>query len=101
MVNKQLSLILASVLMLVLISGLAMSSDQDAGNGGAVKQLVLGTTDEVKNLNVDDGVFNTYREAFLTKSLVRVDASGKYVPALAESWETEDASKWSSIWRRT
>jgi len=94
MVNKQLSLILASVLMLVLISGLAMSSDQDAGNGGAVKQLVLGTTDEVKNLNVDDGVFNTYREAFLTKSLVRVDASGKYVPALAESWETEDARKW-------
>jgi len=54
----------------------------------------------VEDLNVDDSIFNTYREAFITKSLIRTDASGNYVPALADSWETEDAKNGSSIWSR-
>ena len=94
MIKRLRLLIVATVLMWVLISGLALSSDQEAVGGYVVKQLVLGTTDQVENVNVDDGGFNTYREALLTKSLIRVDASGKYVPALAESWETKDAKKW-------
>jgi ABC-type transport system substrate-binding protein len=68
---------------------LVISQDQATAKPEAVSKLVIGTTDHVEDINVNDGIFNTYRETFLTKSLIRVDQSGNFVPALAESWETE------------
>ena len=94
--NKKLQLLLkASVVFCILLSGLGLAQDQATEKSEAVIKLVIGTTDQVEDINVNDGKFNTYREAFLTKSLIRVDPSGNFVPALAESWETEDARKWT------
>jgi peptide/nickel transport system substrate-binding protein len=87
-------LLVASVLCCILLSGFALAEALAQDKAKAVDKLVIGTTDQVEDLNVDDSTFNTYREAFLTKSLIRVDASGDYVPALAESWETKDAKTW-------
>ncbi|OPY49846.1 MAG: putative ABC transporter periplasmic-binding protein [Methanosaeta sp. PtaU1.Bin112] len=85
----------ASIVFCILLSGLAFAQDRTTAKSGEVSKLVIGTTDHVEDINVNDGIFNTYREAFLTKSLIRVDQSGNFVPALAESWETEDAKKWT------
>lgn len=85
----------ASIMLCILFSGLALAQSQASDNSFAIDKLVIGTTDQVEDINVNDGIFNTYREAFLTKSLLRVDSSGDFVPALAESWETEDAKKWT------
>jgi peptide/nickel transport system substrate-binding protein len=87
-------LLAASALLCLLLLGSALAEDQSQAKADAISRLVIGTTDEVKDLNIDDSIFNTYREAFLTKSLIRIDASGKYVPALASSWETKDAKRW-------
>lgn len=87
-------LLAASALLCILISGFALSDVQSQDRIGTVDKLVIGTTDHVEDLNVDDSIFNTYREAFITKSLIRIDASGNYVPALADSWVTKDAKKW-------
>ncbi len=94
--SKKLQLLLAaSVVLCILLSGLALGIGSMTGKSETVSKLVIGTTDQVEDINVNDGIFNTYREAFLTKSLIRVDPSGDFVPALAESWETEDARKWT------
>jgi len=94
--NKKMQLLLAaSVVLCILLSGFALAQNPATGKSEAVSKLVIGTTDQVEDINVNDGIFNTYREAFLTKSLIRVDPSGNFVPALAESWETKDAKKWT------
>ncbi|MDD2753995.1 MAG: ABC transporter substrate-binding protein [Methanothrix sp.] len=93
--SKRMQLLLAaSVVLCILLSGFALAQNQAVGKSESVSKLIIGTTDQVEDINVNDGIFNTYREAFLTKSLIRVDPSGNFVPALAESWETKDAKKW-------
>lgn len=93
--NQMLLSLAASVLLCILLSGFALAQSPATDESKAVSKLVIGTTDHVEDINVNDGIFNTYREAFLTKSLIRVDPSGNFVPALAKSWETEDAKKWT------
>lgn len=83
----------AVTILCVLLSGDAMALG-NAPSEANVPRLVIGTTDQVEGLNVNDGIFNTYREALLTKSLIRMDPAGNFIPALAESWETDDAQKW-------
>lgn len=83
----------AALILCALLSGASMALEKTPSKAN-ISGLVIGTTDQVGDLNVNDGIFNTYREAFLTKSLVRVDSKGNFVPALAESWETDDAKKW-------
>jgi peptide/nickel transport system substrate-binding protein len=86
--------LLKAILMLcIMLSGTTLAQDK-ASPAADVPRLMIGTTDQVEDLNINDGILNTYREAFLTKSLVRVDPSGNFVPALAESWETDNAQKW-------
>ena len=87
-------LLKAFIILCVLLSGDALALDNALLEAEA-SRLVIGTTDQVEDLNVNDGILNTYREAFLTKSLIRVDNAGNFVPALAESWETDDAKKWA------
>lgn len=70
----------------------SQSSDSDETT---IEKLVIGTTDQVTDINVNDDSFVTYRETLLTKSLIRVGADGSYVPALAESWETTDGKVWT------
>jgi len=94
--SKRMQLLLAaSVVLCILLSGIALAQNQAVGKSEAVSKLVIGTTDQVEDINVNDGIFNTYREELLTKSLIRVDPSGNFIPALAKSWETEDAKKWT------
>ena len=82
--SKKMQLLLAaSVMLCILLSGFALAQDPATDKSEAVSKLVIGTTDQVEDINVNDGIFNTYREAFLTKSLIRVDPSGNFVPALA------------------
>jgi len=93
--NQKRLILTASVAFCILLSGLALAQNQATGKSEGVSKLVIGTTDQVEDINVNDGIFNTYREAFLTKSLIRVDQAGNFVPSLAESWETKDAKKWT------
>lgn len=94
--SKKIQLLLeASVMLCILFSGLALAQGQANSGSFAIDKLVIGTTDQVVDINVNDDIFNTYREALLTKSLIRVDPSGNFIPALAESWETDDAKKWT------
>ena len=94
MINQRQLFLAASIVLCILFSGLALAQDQATSRSEGVSKLVIGTIDQVEDINVNDGIFNTYREAFLTKSLIRVEPSGGFVPALAESWETADAKKW-------
>jgi peptide/nickel transport system substrate-binding protein len=84
----------AFALLCVFLLGISLASGSDTESSFVIDKLILGTTDQVDDINVNDGIFNSYREAFITKSLIRVDPSGNFVPALAESWETSDAQKW-------
>lgn len=93
--NKSIRIFLvASIIFSVLICAVAIAQSATIDSSSVIDKLVIGTTDQVEDINVNDGIFNTYREAFLTKSLIRVDPSGDFVPSLAESWETDDAQKW-------
>jgi peptide/nickel transport system substrate-binding protein len=87
-------LLKATLMLCIMLSGTTLAQDK-ASPAADVSRLMIGTTDQVEDLNINDGILNTYREAFLTKSLVRVDPAGNFVPALAESWETDDAQKWT------
>lgn len=99
--NQKRLILTASVAFCILLSGLALAQNQATGKSEGVSKLVIGTTDQVEDINVNDGIFNTYREAFLTKSLIRVDQAGNFVPSLAESWETKDAKNGHFTWSRT
>jgi peptide/nickel transport system substrate-binding protein len=63
-------------------------------NAGSIDTLIIGTTEKMSNINVG-GDLDTYRDGILTESFIRMDASGEYVPALAKSWETQDAKTWT------
>lgn len=84
----------ASFVLCIFLLEFALVPIPVAANSFAIDKLVIGTTDQVEDINVNDGIFNTYREAFLTKSLIRVDPEGNFIPALAQSWETDDAKTW-------
>jgi len=93
--NKVCVILDVSILLCILLSGSAQGNSSGDAGTYPIDKLIIGTTDQIEDINVNDGTFNTYREALITKSLIRVDQSGNYVPALAESWETDDARKWT------
>ena len=84
-----------SLIFCLLLSGLPMVQGEERSDNYAIEKLVIGTTNQVEDINVNDNTFTTYLETLLTKSLIRVDQSGNFVPALAESWETDDAEVWT------
>ena len=84
-----------SPILCILLSGLPMVQGEERSDNYVIEKLVIGTTNQVEDININDNTFTTYLETLLTKSLIRVDQSGNFVPALAESWETDDAEVWT------
>jgi peptide/nickel transport system substrate-binding protein len=75
----------------------AESTDAD-GDGGASqdKSFVIGIPGSLSTLDVNQeaGILNYYSSAIVNEGLVSIDNSGKVIPALAESWEDENATVW-------
>jgi peptide/nickel transport system substrate-binding protein len=90
--------LIASLLVIVLLASVAVTwtfynTGSKPNNAGSIDTLVIGTTEKISNINVG-GDLDTYRDCMLTESLIRLDSTGAYVPALAKSWETQDAQRW-------
>jgi peptide/nickel transport system substrate-binding protein len=68
------------------------------GEGDAAKSgpFVIGIPGALSTLDVNQeaGILDYYISAIVNEGLVSVDNTGKVVPALAESWEDENASVW-------
>jgi peptide/nickel transport system substrate-binding protein len=86
-------LIIAVLIVASIGAVLMIRSDSDDDDGSGIT-LVVGTTEEVTNINIG-GDLDTFRDYFLTESLVRMNSEGDYVGALAESWNTSDSITWT------
>ncbi|MGI6647607.1 MAG: ABC transporter substrate-binding protein [Bacillota bacterium] len=81
-------------LILVLPGYSLFRADQEP-NANSVSTLTIGTTMDVKGINIDDYYFGIMRGALTHLGLVAFDEPGNYTGALAESWESQDAQIWT------
>lgn len=68
---------------------------EDNQNGYPVGTLTVGTTMEVKGINIDDYYFGIMRAMLTHKGLASLKQNGDFTGELAESWHTEDALTWT------
>jgi len=75
-------------------SGSASAGSDEGTSGG--KSFVVGIPGSLSTLDVNQeaGILNYYIGAIVNEGLVSIDNDGKVIPALAESWEDEDATVW-------
>ncbi|MDR1293313.1 MAG: ABC transporter substrate-binding protein [Clostridiales Family XIII bacterium] len=73
----------------------AESTDGD-DVASADKSFVIGIPGSLSTLDVNQeaGILNYYSSAIVNEGLVSIDNSGKVIPALAESWEDDNATVW-------
>jgi peptide/nickel transport system substrate-binding protein len=68
------------------------------GEGGAPSgtSVVIGIPGSLSSLDVNQeaGILNYYAGAIVNEGLIGIDNTGKVIPALAESWEDENATVW-------
>lgn len=86
------SLLLGLVLVL---PGCSMFQADPEPNANSASTLTIGTTMDVKGINIDDYYFGIMRGALTHLGLVAFDEQGNYTGALAESWESQDAQTWT------
>ncbi|NNG02175.1 MAG: ABC transporter substrate-binding protein [Desulfobacteraceae bacterium] len=60
-----------------------------------IERLTIGTTMQVKVVNIDDYYFGTMRAMLTHKGLIRIGEDGRFTGDLARSWETTDAVTWT------
>jgi peptide/nickel transport system substrate-binding protein len=60
-----------------------------------IERLVIGTTMEVRSIDLEDYHFGTLRHLVTHQGLVRLDEDGRFSGDLAESWRTDDARTWT------
>jgi peptide/nickel transport system substrate-binding protein len=61
----------------------------------AIEKLVVGTTMEVRSIDIDDYAFGILRGLMTHLGLVRLDERGEFGGDLAASWRTDDARTWT------
>lgn len=61
----------------------------------AIEKLVVGTTMEVRSIDIDDYAFGILRGLMTHLGLVRLDERGEFGSDLAASWRTDDARTWT------
>ena len=66
-------------------------SNEDEGH---IPKLVIGTVMEVSDINYFDRGLDRLKLMATHFGLVRFDKDGEIVPALAESWDTDDLKRW-------
>lgn len=71
-----------------------------AGEQYPVDRLVVGTTMEVKNIDVADYYFGVMRGMLTHLGLVALDEKGEFYGDLAESWRTDDGKTWTFFLRK-
>jgi peptide/nickel transport system substrate-binding protein len=73
----------------------ATSSGSDEGTGDG-QSFIVGIPGSLSTLDVNQeaGILNYYISAIVNEGLVSIDNDGKVIPALAESWEDENATVW-------
>jgi peptide/nickel transport system substrate-binding protein len=83
--------------LLVVLAGLTAPARPGlcAGSLTPLEKLVVGTTMEVKSIDLDDHYFGTLRHLVSHQGLVRLDERSEFVGELAESWRTDDARTWT------
>ncbi len=88
---------LKPLVLLLLLVGLEASAPFGlrAGPLMPMEKLVVGTTMEVKSIDLDDYYFGTLRHLVSHQGLVRLDERGEFAGELAESWRTDDARTWT------
>ncbi|MEO3785762.1 ABC transporter substrate-binding protein [Actinocorallia sp. B10E7] len=71
----------------------APASGPAGGNGGELKELKVALPGSLSSLDAskEAGIMNYVVALLCQEALVGVDANGKLVPALAESWKSDDA----------
>ncbi len=60
-----------------------------------LEKLLVGTTMEVKSIDLDDYYFGTLRHLVSHQGLVGLDERSEFTGELAESWRTDDARTWT------
>ncbi|AFD00552.1 ABC-type dipeptide transport system, periplasmic component [Methanocella conradii HZ254] len=71
-----------------------VNGNTSSNTGYNIKKLVIGTTFQIADININDVRFSEIRKALTHQGMVRIAPNGTYVPALADSWETKDAKTW-------
>jgi peptide/nickel transport system substrate-binding protein len=93
------------VLGLIAAAGVLTHRPGYAQSQPSIEKLVVGTTMEVKSIDIDDYYFSTLLHLMSHQGLVKLDEHGELAGDLAESWRTEDARTWTFtlktgvIWR--
>lgn len=59
-----------------------------------IATLTIGTTMEVKKIDIEDYYFGIMRGMLTHMGLIQLNEQGDFSAGLADSWETEDASTW-------
>jgi len=95
--------VLAKRLLAISLAILFALSFIACGNGDSNEEdtqkdeLVIGISGAISSLDVNQeaGILNYYIAAIVSEGLVGLGNDGKVVPALAESWDSEDAKVWT------
>lgn len=62
---------------------------------GRVAKLVVGTTQQVTDTNINDYYYGILMLELTHQGLVRINSTGDFAPELAKSWETQDMKRWT------
>lgn len=75
-------------------SGSTPSSEPPADSGAEIDNVAVAFPGSLANLYIgtESGILNYYLASAVQEGLVGIDPEGKVVPALAERWETPDAT---------
>jgi len=60
-----------------------------------IERIVIGTTMEVKGLDIDDYYFGIMRATTTHMALIKLNEQGEFAGDLAESWQTDDGRVWT------
>ncbi|OPY26304.1 MAG: putative ABC transporter periplasmic-binding protein [Methanocella sp. PtaU1.Bin125] len=90
------------ILILIILAGVTLAGCTSTGGNAApeptakpasgVARLVIGTTNAVTDLNVNDYYLGIFKARTSHQGLIALNPDGSYAPCLAESWESPDAS---------
>jgi peptide/nickel transport system substrate-binding protein len=79
----------------LLLANITLAIITGTASAKTIDRLTVGTTMQVKAINIDDYYFGIMRAMLTHKGLVRLDEQGQFAGDLAASWETSDAITWT------
>jgi len=82
---------------LILLAGLLCACcTVDASQAtNIVPKLVIGTTNQVNDININDYYYSIFRESISHEGLIALNPDGSFAPRLAENWQSADGKTWT------